>query len=277
MEEDSEDKRSRKKKIKYLNRVITKRLGRPVNAEFETEVWNECVFMQCVKLPAATSESRASSSDNTAKNKNSITVQSPANTAGSTVLDAGQQLFEDQFVIVANCAYSYSVVKTCAQIIRNRIYKREVNGVIIEEKKWLNNPVVKKLKFTNRWVFGALKRKRFRRRRVTSNLKPEMSEQEVNEQLALIQADINRYSLTASEVHNEDETGIHWAEEIKYQYCPKSAERGQSPPGDETGRFTGILGASGEGRMLPLMMIAKVKCKNHFQSAGQVLWKQPNL
>jgi hypothetical protein len=61
-----------------------------------------------------------------------------------------------------------------------------------------------------------------------------------------------------------DETGIYWAPQLKYMYVPKDADRAAAHEGDESGRFTAMLGANAEEQsaMMPLMQIVKVKCKS---------------
>lgn len=192
-----------------------KTLGRPVDAQFEQEVWDECIFWH--------------------------------------VND------KKESVILANCAYSYEVIRKCAERVQDRVYK--VEGVHV--RKWRACPRTKDLKFSNKWIWRALRRKMLVRRRVTTTIKAEPSEQKINEHMRQeIHSIVEEHSLEARHIFNADETGIRWAECIKYQYVAKSAERAVAPPGDETGRFTAHLGSSADGDMLPLYLIVKVSCKD---------------
>ena len=49
---------------------------------------------------------------------------------------------------------------------------------------------------------------------------------------------------------------------LQHQYTPQNASRAATPDGDESGRFTALLGSNAEGNMLPLMTILKCSCKD---------------
>ena len=150
---------------------------------------------------------------------------------------------EPELHIIANCAYSYEVIRTCAFAVRDRVSMDDNGRNVL---KWRENKYTRDLKFTNPWVWGFLKRQKLVCRRVTSSTtQSPLSDQEVNQHMRdIIQAVILEHELGPEHVFNSDETGIHWAEEIKYQYVAKNAERAQAPPGDETGRFTALLGSN---------------------------------
>lgn len=139
-------------------------------------------------------------------------------------------------------------------MVFNRAYN--INGIMV--KKWQNEPKACKLKFTNRWVIGALRRKKLVRRRVTTSIKKEPTAMEVNEHMKThIHAVIIEHDLTEAQVFNSDETGVRWAEQIRNQFVPDDAYRAAAPPGDESGRFTALLGSNGSGDMLPVFLIVK--------------------
>jgi hypothetical protein len=52
--------------------------------------------------------------------------------------------------------YSYTHVKNCAAIVMDREYWNEDTGSFV--KKWQLNRTTNKLRFTNKWVFGVLRR-----------------------------------------------------------------------------------------------------------------------
>ena len=52
--------------------------------------------------------------------------------------------------------YSYTHVKNCAAIVMNREYWNQDTGSFV--KKWQLNRTTNKLRFTNKWVFGVLRR-----------------------------------------------------------------------------------------------------------------------
>lgn len=205
--------------MKSNSNKTRKFMGRPVDRQFEQEVWDECIF--------------------------------------SYVND------KKESVILANCAYSYEVIRQCAKIVQGRTYKATTTRDGVYVKKWMENTKTKDLKFSNKWIWRALRRKKLSRRRVTTSIKAEPSEQQINEHMRReIHSVVEEYGLDASHIFNADETGIRWAEGIKYQYVTKCAERAVAPPGDETGRFTAHLGSSADGEMLPLYLIVKVSCKD---------------
>jgi len=81
-------------------------------------------------------------------------------------------------------------------------------------------------------VFKFLRRAHFRKRRITSHLEANVpSTTEVRKRMAEIQKVIDDNKIPPKRVFNEDETGINWAPEMKYQYVPDNAQRGEAPPG----------------------------------------------
>jgi hypothetical protein len=172
--------------------------------------------------------------------------------------------------VLANVAYSYDVIRTCARTVRDRPYYDDKGSRI--DSKWKHDKRTRDLKFSDKWIWGALRRKLLHRRRVTTVLKPEPSEEEVQSRMREIQSAIDCEGLDEDEVANSDETGIHWAQSLLYQYVPKDAARAEAPEGDESGRFTALLGSVASGAMLPLFLILRVNCKDHRDlSASRVL------
>lgn len=209
-----------------------KKAGRPVSEDFEWEVLNECVLY---KIANAASDP-------------------------STI---DKECLQEQWLVEVNVTYSYEVVRICAEKVRKYSYlKADGTGM---EQKWKECPLTRDLQFSNKWVWNFLKRAQFRRRRITTQHDDRTpSVEDIRLRMSEIQAVIDEFKIPPQFVFNEDETGINWNPTILYQYVPLNCGRGESSPGDETGRFTAMLGCNGLGDMLPLFLILKVKCKDTF-------------
>ncbi len=64
---------------------------------------------------------------------------------------------------------------------------------------------------------------------------------------------------------------INWAPTLRNQYVPTETIRAQTPPEDETGRFTALLGSNSNGFMLPLFLIIKCSCKSLLDLGGSTV------
>jgi len=163
-----------------------KRTGRPVSKEFEREVLEECVIFKMV-------------------------------TEMDKVKDEEEKEQVEKMVVVANAAYSYQVLKNCAHNVRNRLYYDEVSRQ--RTAKWKLDARTAKLKFSNCWVFKFLRRAHFRKRRITSHLEANVpTVTEVRKRMEEIQKIVDDNAIPKQRIFNEDETGINWAPEMKYQY-----------------------------------------------------------
>ena len=69
--------------------------------------------------------------------------------------------------------------------------------------------------------------------------------------MPFIQASIREKLMSPERIFNADETGIYWAPELQHQYIPTKG----APNGDESGRFTALLGGSTSDDMLPIFVI----------------------
>jgi hypothetical protein len=151
--------------------------------------------------------------------------------------------------ILANVIYSYACVRRAAKQVYNR------------EERWHVDPCVMGRKFSDKWVQGFLHRLKLRKRSATAIIKTRPSIESVRAQMTVIQQFYETNIQTPDRVFNADETGINWAPRLKHQYIPSNAIRAQTPGGDESGRFTALLGSNGEGKMLPDFRIVKRSCK----------------
>ena len=155
-----------------------------------------------------------------------------------------------QIEILANVIYSYETVKNAAESVFNR------------DPKWKQDRLTKRLQFTDKWVKGFLGRLQFMKRRVTTTMKILPPVNLVQARMNEIKECIVRQQIPASRIFNADETGVNWSPELKHQFVPKNAIRAVSPPGDESGRFTAMLGANACGDLLPYFLIVKCSCKS---------------
>ena len=147
--------------------------------------------------------------------------------------------------VVANIGFSYAT------------YIQAAETVLREDPAWLQHPQVKKLKFSPKWVWGLLRRNKLRRRSATHVEKPEASQEQVREDQKKIQEAINELRLNPKQVHNGDETGVNWAVQLQKQYVPEDAERGSTPGGDTSGRYTAYLFSDSDGEMGPIFSVVK--------------------
>ena len=159
--------------------------------------------------------------------------------------------------ILANIIYSYDCVRRAAQTI------------YVCQPKWQEHEDVKGKKFSNRWVQGFLQRLKLRKRVVTTVIKVRPSSESIREQMNGIRDFILHEGINPDCVFNADETGINWAPKLKHQYVPKSALRAVTPGGDETGRFTAMLGSNCNGQMLPISFLLNVLARVHMISQHQ--------
>ncbi len=207
-----------------------KRLGRPVNVDYERAVVGHLLY---------------------------------------TVLDTVDGV--EQASVVANVAHSYEIVKLAAETTRKK-------------EPWATDAKIMKLKFSNKWVKGFLRRLTLRRRRNTSNDKvlplPHVVAARMKEIQAVIElgpaggqpvGDSQTYDL--DDIVNADETASRYALKPLNQYVPEGAARGASPDFDESARFTSMLGGTPTGKMLPIFNIIKCTINRPDLSTSTVINK----
>ena len=164
--------------------------------------------------------------------------------------------------IIANSIYSYECVKSAASYVRDK------------NEKWKSDPLTMSLKFSNKWVKGFLNRMHFTKRRVTAAIKVETPVHVVQAQMSRIQDFITSEKICTSCIFNADETGVNWAPQLQHQYIAGTAARAVAPPGDESGRFTAMLGGSATGEMLPMYLIVKCSCKSTLDLSKSTILKK---
>ena len=138
--------------------------------------------------------------------------------------------------VVANVVYSYNVIKDAAQVVQR-------------SDEFLQCEAVQKLRFSQDWVRGWLRRQAMRRRRCTAQMK-DPKPVDVQTCMAEIQKRIVDGGYEPKQVLSGDETAILFGQPPKNQYIPGDASRGFTPEGDDKARFTSFLGGTAEG-MLP--------------------------
>jgi len=162
--------------------------------------------------------------------------------------------------VVANVTYSYEIIKLAADTTR-------------KENPWASDAKLLKLKFSNKWVKGFLRRTTLRRRRNTSSVKAVPSPAVVAARMKEIQAVIEKGPVGGQpvgqsqkyekiDIINADETASHYALKPVDQYVPKGTKRGSSPAFDDKARFTSMLYGDGEGTMLAIFNIIKCTVKS---------------
>jgi hypothetical protein len=114
--------------------LITKRRGKPVCMEFENEVFDECIFSKLLENEDDTNNSSNENGNELHSNK-----------------------IERKVLVLANVAYNYDVIRTCAKRVRDRLYATKINGKVDLISKWAEDDRTKNLKFSAKWIWGALK------------------------------------------------------------------------------------------------------------------------
>ena len=148
-------------------------------------------------------------------------------------------------LVLANCAYSYEIIRHAAQQVQ-------------ATPSFANDPLVKSLLFSNKWVAGFLRRNDMKRRRNSATDKIRPSPAEVQAQMKLIQDFVVLHKLKNGDIINMDETGIRYGAKPLNQFVVRGAKRGSVPDADEKARFTAVMaGDAGKGSMLPTMVIIK--------------------
>jgi hypothetical protein len=190
---------------------------------------------------------------------NSVIFRAISLNAESLEQDAARPKEQRKYVL-ANICYSYDIIRSVAKTLH-------------KSAKYMDDPKVRDLKFTNKWVKGLLKRYELTKRRCTTTLKNKPTEAEVRMKMQAIQTFITENNLTPDRVFNEDETGIRWCTPLLHQYVPKDADRASSLC-DDSGRFTAMLGANGDGKMIPLYIILKSSVKSNFDLTSSTILKK---
>jgi hypothetical protein len=146
--------------------------------------------------------------------------------------------------VIANAAFSYELFKVAAEEVRKR-------------PEFVNDELLKELKFSNGWVYRLKERYLLKRRRTSTKLKKKPSPAEVVAHMKALQKRILDNKITADIIFNEDETAVDSVAALLFQFVPTSADRATDTASGNEDRFTTLLGSSGTGRMLPSMIVLK--------------------
>ena len=171
-------------------------------------------------------------------------------TAGATT--------EEDIGNVANVAFSYDII-------------REAAHLVMETPQFQADPLVSKLKFTDKWVSGVLRRARLHRRRVTSAEKVRPSIVEVRKRMGEIQDVIASEDFEDRDIISADETGIFFGMRPRYQYVEEGIGHVAVPESNEKARITVMLWSTGEGELGPPFIIVRNSTAGADQSASTVL------
>jgi hypothetical protein len=159
---------------------------------------------------------------------------------------------------IANVTHSYAVIREAARLTRNSL-------------PWKNETGLMKLKFSNNWVQGFLRRAGLRRRRTTTTAKAKPPVSDIRKRMSEIQTTISSGGFALHEIVNSDETGVCFGAPPKNQYITSEETRGAAPPGDEKARFTALLYSAADGCMGPPFVIIKCNIKGPDLSRARVL------
>jgi len=174
---------------------------------------------------------------------------------------------------LANVLYSYAIVREAAEATRRAPLAEWASGTAEGE-------LVAKMKFSNKWVQGVLRRHGYRRRRVTATLKADRpDEAAVRARMAELQKVISgsvegEEPYGAGDTINADETGVFYSMPPRNQYVHATQSRAAAPAQDDKGRFTAMLAATAAGVMLPAFIIIKCFSDKADLSATTTLSKQ---
>ena len=150
--------------------------------------------------------------------------------------------------VEANVAYSYAVIEKAAKLVQKDV-------------RFKNDPSVSKLKFSNKWIKGFLRRNAFYRRTTTAIAKERPPLHEIRAIMTDIQETIEKNKFSPAQCFSSDETAMFYASPPKNQFVPEDAARGCAPAGDEKARFTTLESGDADGGMLPSMHVIKCTVK----------------
>jgi hypothetical protein len=146
--------------------------------------------------------------------------------------------------VIANIAHSYHIIRMAAQTAQG-------------SPKWKGDERIAKLKFTDPWVVGFLRRTSLRRRRVTTSNKNTPPPDVVRATMRSIQDVIIKEGYEPDDTVNGDETGIFYGAKPKNLYVPEDALRATAPDSNDKARFTALLWGAADGTMHAPFLIIK--------------------
>jgi hypothetical protein len=147
--------------------------------------------------------------------------------------------------VIVNVAFNYAVIKKAAQGVQGR-------------QEWRDDATVKYLEFSTGWIQNFLKRAKMRRRKITTDDKVLLSEQEVNDRMRVGQALFVAGHYIRKWVWNMDETAYTYGIGPTHLFVPADASRASNVAGsDAKVRITAVVCVNGEGTFPPLMLNLK--------------------
>ncbi len=155
-------------------------------------------------------------------------------------------------------AYSYDIIKSAAKMVQALPH-------------WKDDQGIQKLKFSNHWVVGFLRRNSLRRRRVTTFDKQIPAASVIRSEMQKIQRKIREGGFPADCVLNADETGINYGAQPKNQYVPNDAARAKAPEGNDKARFTDLVWATSAGDVQAPFLIIKNSTSGADQTSSTIL------
>jgi hypothetical protein len=159
--------------------------------------------------------------------------------------------------VVANVAHDYAIIKNAAALAK-------------ELPAFASDPKLKKLKLSDRWVVGFLRRCTLRRRRVTATEKDLPPVADVRARMTEIQGVIKDGLFATEDIISADETGILFGAPPKVQYVPENA-RATAPEANDKARFTALMWGAADGRMGVPFIIIKCSVKKADMRSVRVL------
>ena len=147
--------------------------------------------------------------------------------------------------IVVNVAYSYAILQATALEVQ-------------KQDNWINNPVVQKLEFSNKWVKGFLNRCELRKRTITRDDKPIATDAFVVAKMKEGHHLYEQHGHSPGNTWNMDETAVTWAIGTVHMYVPPDQQRASNIGIPNTKlRITAVICVNGLGDFAPLMFIVK--------------------
>jgi hypothetical protein len=144
---------------------------------------------------------------------------------------------------LVNVAYSYAIIEAAARSVQS-------------SPMWKDDIIVKKLKFTNKWIVGFLQRNWMTRRKITTECKNLPTAAEVNATMEKGHAIYRDKGYISRWVWNMDETAYTYAIGPTHIFLPKGTRRAHGSSSAKA-RVTAVVMVNGEGTFAPTMMIIR--------------------
>ena len=149
----------------------------------------------------------------------------------------------EDIVVLHNCTFSHAIIH---EAIRD----------VAQSDEWKDDPRIRTLKFSSRWITDFIARQDFSRRRVGTNIKVRPTDLGVNACMAAAAAVYKRRNMELKHVFNADETGLTYAIAPIHIIGPKNQKQTKSY-GDLKSRVTAIPMVNALGQFAPTMVIIR--------------------